>query len=111
NGVHQCTVGAVVLVGAAGIAHDDHVVVQISAGVNRGRHADIGGAAGNDQGIDGAGAEGEVQVSLMKSAPAILGNIIVVRLRLQLGQHVGALVAGDDVHFGFGHFAVRPGCE
>ena len=97
--------------GATGIPHDDHVVVQIPAGVNRGRYADISGPAGNDQGVDAARAEGEIQISLMEGAPAILGNIIVVRFRFQFSEHVGAFVAGDDVHFRFGYFAVWPGCE
>src|SRR5215510_9982749 len=97
--------------GAAGIPHNDQVVVQIPPGVNRGRYADISGTAGNDQGVDGAGAESEVQVSLMKSAPAILGDVIVAGLRLKLGEHVGTFITGDNVHFRFGYFSLRPGCE
>ena len=60
NKLHQGVVGALVMRGATGIPHDDHVVVQISAGVNRGRYAYIGGATGNDQGVDVARTKGEI---------------------------------------------------
>ena len=57
----------------AGVADDDNVVVQIAGRVDCRGDADIDSAAGNDQSIDAARAQRQVEIGLMKGVPADLG--------------------------------------
>ena len=59
---------------AAGVAHNDHAVVQITRRVNGGCDADVDCSAGNDQSIDAPGAKRQIKIGLMDGAPPVFGN-------------------------------------
>src|SRR5215471_9345778 len=96
---------------AAGVARDNQVIVQVPARVNRGGNPDVGGATGNNDRIDAAGAQRQIQISLVKSAPAIFLYVIVVGTRFELRNRFGTLVAPHDVHLPFRDFTVGPRCQ
>ncbi len=52
--VHQSVKGTLVVRGGAGIAYDDHVVICIPAGIDRGRYPHLSGATGDDDCVDTA---------------------------------------------------------
>ena len=66
---------------AAGVADDDNVVVQIARCIDSRGDADVDGAAGNNQGIDAARAQRQVEIGLMKGAPAVFRDDVVLRAR------------------------------
>ena len=69
---------------AAGVADDDNVVVQIAGCVDGRGDADVDGSAGNDQRIDAARAQCQIEVGLMKGVPAVFGDDVVLRTRRDL---------------------------
>src|ERR1700752_2448592 len=79
--VHESLHGIFVRV-AAGIAHDDQVVIQIACRIDGRGDADIDGTPGNDDRVDALIAQRQVEIRLMKRAPAVFRDYEVLRLWL-----------------------------
>ena len=73
NRIHEGGHGVFVRV-ATGVAHDNDVVIEIACRINRSGHPDIDGAARNDNRVDPSRAQRQVEIGLMKGAPAVLWN-------------------------------------
>ena len=96
---HQLVV-VVAVAGAAGVADDDEVEVEIARGEGGGDDADVGGAAAEDDGVDAAGVEAELEVGGVEGAPAVLGDEVVVRLGVEFRDDLRVPVVGVYVEVG-----------
>ena len=109
--VHQSVKGAMVVGGGARIAYDDHVVICIPTGIDSGRYAHFSGATGDDDGIDPASPQRQVQASLVKGAPTVFRDVVVLGPGIKLSWDLGATVSCHDVRLVSCNDTVGPGLE
>src|ERR1051325_3080562 len=69
---------------AAGVAHNDDTVIEVTRGIYRRCDPDVHRSARNDQSIDAARAKRQVKIGLMKRAPAIFGDDVIFGSRCDL---------------------------